>query len=168
MPDPRQSEKVIVGSQSLTESANNTSQEKKARIASILERGFVGDRLEVPLPGNLYGEWVSKDPMNVSRMQALGFQLDTEFAVNRALHNTGVGQVDVGDVVFMTTTRENKELIDEVQRDLFERNNNPKRKNQKEETEASLLDKQGLPSVVSSKSDSVGAEEIIETLQSQT
>lgn len=95
--------------------------ERKARIARVLERGVTADRLAVDLPDGLYGEWVPRDLTEIDRKKLLGFRLDDEYAKKRSLHSLGDGSAVVGDVVFMVTTRENKELIDLVKRERFER-----------------------------------------------
>src|SRR5690242_7548495 len=41
--------------------------ERKARLATILDRGFVQDRLTVELPPDVHGEWVRNDPLEIQR-----------------------------------------------------------------------------------------------------
>lgn len=96
--------------------ANETREQRKARRAAVLERGVINDILDVPnLPKDKYhGEWVRADPMQVRAMQALGFWIDTEYATKRVTHSDGTSGNRVGDVIFMVTDRENKELIDEI------------------------------------------------------
>lgn len=93
--------------------------EKKARFARILERGMVADRLAVELPDNLYGEWVPNDKSEIYRMQLLGFKIDTEYATKRALHSEGDGKSVIGDTVFMTCAREDKDILEEIRRENF-------------------------------------------------
>lgn len=98
-------------------------QQRKARYAQILERGVVGDRLHVDLPPDVYGEWVTNDLQEIYRKQALGFVIDTEYAKKRALHTNGTDQAIVGDVIFMTLPREDKEILDEIRQEQFDRIN---------------------------------------------
>jgi hypothetical protein len=107
---------------------------RKARLATVLERGMTADRLSVKLPDDLYGEWVANDPMEIARLQSMGFELDTEYAPKRALHGSGSSEARVGDVVFMITGKETKELMDEIRRDKYEEAHGRPKK-QKEETE---------------------------------
>ncbi|HEX9430476.1 MAG TPA: hypothetical protein VF944_08875 [Candidatus Bathyarchaeia archaeon] len=112
--------------------------EKKAKLARILERGMIADRLTVDLPPEVHGEWVPNDKSEIYRMKMLGFKIDDEFAVKRALHDEGDGRSIVGDTVFMTCDRETKDIIDEIRRDNFERMNGKPgatTKRQKEESE---------------------------------
>lgn len=92
---------------------------RKAMLIQSFDRGVVHDRLTVPLPDDMYGEWVRNDPLEIDRMRTLGFDIDREHASSRSLHNDGGGAAIVGDVIFMTTPRENKELIDEIRLERF-------------------------------------------------
>lgn len=113
--------------------------QKKARLARVLERGFVHDRLIVSLPSHLVGEWVRKDQMSIARKQALGFRIDDEYATQRSLHSDGEGNPVVGDVIFMVTERENFELFEEIRRDQFRRmNTRPKQQREEEDLAANV------------------------------
>ena len=92
---------------------------RKARLASILDRSVLGDRFNVKLPDDKHGEWIRNDPMEIHRMEALGFKVDTEYATNRALHGDGSDSAIVGDVIFMTCERETKDIIDEIRQEQF-------------------------------------------------
>lgn len=139
---------------------------KKARLATVLERGIVGDRLQVDLPPDLHGEWVRNDPLEINRLQAVGFEVDNKFATSRSLHNDGTGASIVGDVVFMTCSRETKEIIDEIRHDQFMRMNRPgKSKEEKEFVEAVHAQTGGvIPSVVESQQHSIRTAEIAAAL----
>lgn len=113
--------------------AEESRAEKKARRAKVYDRGVIGDRLHVELPPHLYGEWVPNKLTEIHRKEGLGFQIDTEFAHKRALHDKGDGASYVGDVVFMTCSREDKEIIDEIRRERYDATHNPKSGRQKEE-----------------------------------
>lgn len=96
-------------------------EERKARIARVLDRGITADRLSVSLPNDMYGEWVSRDPVEIDRKRLLGFKIDDTYAVNRSLHSDGSSAPTIADVIFMVTTMENKHLIDAVKRERFEK-----------------------------------------------
>jgi hypothetical protein len=108
------------------EMVKETREQRKARVASLLDRGVVIDRLIVNLPPEYHGEWVAKDDISIMRWKALGFWVDgtdghPQFSTARALHSDGTTLPMIGDTIFMVTTRENKELIDEVRREQYER-----------------------------------------------
>jgi hypothetical protein len=91
--------------------------EKKARLAEILTRGVVNDMLTVNLPPEYKGEWVRADAMQVRAMQSMGFWLDNEFADKRVIHGDGTSGNRVGDVVFMVTSAENYDIIQQIKRE---------------------------------------------------
>lgn len=97
--------------------------EKKARIARVLERGYIVDRLTVELPKDLHGEWVPID--QIERWEALGFSVDKEHAFKRQLHPDGSGDrttggtARVGDVMFMTCSQEDFEIMQELKHEMF-------------------------------------------------
>jgi hypothetical protein len=96
-----------------------TRSQKKAKLVEVLDRGITVDRLKVDLPPELYGEWVPNDPGEIARMETLGFEIDKEYSPKRSLHGSGSGEGRVADVIFMTTSRETKELIDEIRNEKF-------------------------------------------------
>lgn len=108
-------------------------EQKKARRAQVYDRGMAGARLQVELPDGVYGEWVPKDSVEVHRKQLLGFKVDTEYAKRRALHDVGDSASYVGDCVFMVCSREDKEILDEVRKERYDRIHVPKGGKQKEE-----------------------------------
>lgn len=107
-------------------------EQRKARLATVYERGITGDRLHVDLPPDKYGQWVSNDVVSIHRLRALGFEIDTVYAPKRALHDKGDSASYVGDTLFMVCDMETKEIIDEIRRDRYERLN-PKKGKQREE-----------------------------------
>lgn len=88
--------------------------EFKARIARVVTRGYIIDRLNVQLPEDVHGEWISDDPVAIAEAQALGFEIDKTYAVKNALHSNAAGEAKVGDVIFMTMPKWQKEIIDEA------------------------------------------------------
>lgn len=137
----------------------------KAKLATVLERGLIADRLEVPLPPDVYGEWVTNDPLEIYRMESMGFQIDTEYAKQRKLHDGGDSTSRVGDVIFMTCPKVVHEIMEEHRRDLYNRNNNPKRSKEESDFKA-LADNNDTPTIAKSKTDIVGAEQIKESIKS--
>lgn len=113
-----------------------TRAERKSRLAAVYDRGVTGDRLHVDLPPDLDGEWVptTGGGTAVARKKALGYWIDKEYAKNHsALHDKGDEGSHVGDVVFMVTTRDNKELLDEIKKERFREAHLPKGGKHKEE-----------------------------------
>lgn len=88
--------------------------ELKAKLAAILDRGIVEDRLRVEVPDNMHQEWVRNDPIEIRRLQSLGFMIDDVYAPSRAIHSDGTSSAIVGDVISMICPREIKEVIDEI------------------------------------------------------
>lgn len=129
--------------------------EKKARLARILDRGMVADRLSVELPHDKHGEWIPNDKAEIYRMQALGFWVDKEYATKRALHDQGDGASVVGDAIFMVCEKENKEILDEIRRENYEAiNGRPGavRGSQREEKDAAAnIRRIGMPIVEESR-----------------
>lgn len=89
-------------------------EEKRARVARVLDRGFLLDRTSVDnLPPDLHGEWVPRDAIEIERKRALGFWIDDKYATARSIHSDGTGQSIVGDTVYMVCLKEDKDIIDE-------------------------------------------------------
>lgn len=154
---------VTVGKAEPKPLAELTKAEKKARLAQVLERGLTIDRLSVDLPPNLYGEWVPNDESEIARMQTMGFVMDTEYAPKRALHGSGTGEARVGDVVFMVTSAETKQLIDEIRQEKFiETHGRPNRdkRTAKQKEESEFQTGSPLPTINESASSSVAGQEI--------
>lgn len=127
--------------------------ELRARLASILDRGIVEDRLRVDIPDDLHGEWCRNDPLEVKRLQTLGFKIDDEYAIKRAIHSDGSSSAIVGDVVFMTCPKEVKEVIDEIRHEQMVKQYTKKKTNRgdvsKEEREFySNINREGDKNVI--------------------
>lgn len=88
--------------------------ELKARLAAILDRGIIQDRLHVELPEGIHGEWVRNDPLEIRRLKGLGFVIDEEYAPSRAIHSDGTNSGIVGDVIHMIVPQEVKDVLDEI------------------------------------------------------
>lgn len=140
--------------------------QRKARLAVLLDRGLISDRLTVELPPELHGEWNRNDPLDIQRLRTLGFEIDTKYAPARALHNDGTGSAVVGDVIFMTTSRENKELIDEIRHEQFLASNSPRKAREEKQFEERIGKETGgqIPTFTDSVQRTVRKEEIMAAL----
>jgi len=143
-----------------------TRNERKARLARILERGIIADRLHVALPPDVYGEWVADDPVDIARLKALGFEVDTIYAPKHSIHSSGDKAGKIGDVIHMICSRENKDVLEEIRKENYDKRHNRKSVNQKsnmqgEEKEAvANIDRTGLPSIMESKTSIIGEREL--------
>jgi hypothetical protein len=140
----------------------------KAKLVTVLDRGVTGDRIQVELPADKYGEWVPNDKMEIYRMEAMGFHVDTEYASKRALHDKGGdGTSIIADTIFMVCEKETKELIQEIERERYEAANSPRGGRQKEERDFANEAKQvGLPDATKSRIDSTNLSSIKAALDS--
>lgn len=93
---------------------------RKAKLAQVMDRGYLNDRLNVKelLGVDKHGQWVRNDPQEITRMKQLGFELDNELG-KTSLHGDGKGNAIIGDVILMTTPRENYELLQEIEQERF-------------------------------------------------
>lgn len=146
-----------------------TRAEHKARLAQVLDRGIVNDRLHVALPEDMHGEWVPNSKEEIYRMQTLGFDVDRTYAKKRALHNDGTDAAIIGDVIFMTCPKMVKEVIDEVRREKFEALHGAKNGQQKEERDFANVSKATLKeahmdAIVDSSVQSANRDQIVAAL----
>lgn len=127
--------------------------DKKARLAAIYHRGLVGDSLHVELPPDLHGEWVPRHDAAINRKLSLGYVIDQTYAPKqkKSLHDQGDGGSHIVDVVFMTCSKETKELLDEIKREKFNELHAKKGNKQKEEKDyVAKADAETVPTVSSS------------------
>lgn len=117
---------------------NETREQRRARLVSILDRGVVHDRLHVEVPPNKHVEWVRNTPLDVDAMKVLGFSIDTEFAVKRNIHSDGTSANVVGDVIAMVCDKEVKEDIDWARAERLKRVHNPRAGKAEREFQASV------------------------------
>lgn len=138
---------------------------RKARLAEVLDRGVVGDRLRVTIAEGLHYEWPHRD--DITRMGSLGFRLATPEDVlskDASLHDTGDGKIRIGDTVLMVCDKETKELIDEVKAERKAIAHAPKKGKQKEERDfEAAVDITSAP-IVGSKLNSAKASDITSAL----
>ncbi len=137
-----------------------TEAELEARLTKVLERGIIVDRTTIDLPEGVYGEWVSDEAAEVSRMQLLGFELDKKYAVDRSTHSDGTGETaKIGDVVFMTCPERTHQMIEKVKKIRYDKAN-PKSGSQKEEKYFKQLMEKGTPIPVIDESVASQANEV--------
>src|SRR5678816_2899101 len=126
--------------------AQETRDQRRARLAHILERGVIHDRLHVKGPDHLHFEWIRNNPLDVDAMKALGFRIDTEYSTKRNLHSDGTSANQVSDVICMVCEKEVKEDIDYVRAVQQEKLNNPRRAGKEEREFANSVDPEIRPS----------------------
>lgn len=95
--------------------------EYAAVLASVLDRGYSHEALNIQLPPGLAGEWVLNDPIAIARMQTLGYKIDTEHAKKNSIHSSGDSSTVYGDVIFMTIPEQRKRIIDASRKELARR-----------------------------------------------
>lgn len=156
---PNEREVINLTNKSKVDLSNKT--EHLARLAKILDRGMISDRLHVTLPDDKYGEWVHNDPVEINRMQAMGFDEDREYAVKNSMHTDATGRAVVGDVVFMVAPMWVKEAIDAHAAKRYEQAHGKKKT--EEEKFAMLTNQQGFPVVNKSNSNVVDGKDIAMT-----
>lgn len=140
--------------------------EYKAKLAQILERGLVIDMLQVDLPDHLRGQWVSKTGGFVERMQLLGYQVDTEHAPKKSVHDQGDGSAGVSDVIFMVIPTWKKEMQDTViKQRYYETHIKDRRKGKEERDYESINRGLNMPTTIASDVEEVDGVRIEETLQ---
>lgn len=142
-----------------------TAKEKRARFAQVLERGIINTRLSVELPPDVHGEWVRNDPSSIARMQSLGFVVDDKYATANALHSDGTGKPIVGDVLFMTCSKEDYQIIQDIKRQRFMEMHMPKDAQKEEAEYAAQLKKVGdVPVIQESSTKTARRDEIASAL----
>lgn len=97
-------ERAVVGGNALTEEeiAKYTDDELADYFAEIAERGVIDIRTNVQLPPELKGQWFRNTPEDIAAARANGYEVDTKYAAQSAVHSDGHGNPVIGDVVFMT------------------------------------------------------------------
>lgn len=105
------------------EEAEKIRADKKARLVQALERGLTSSKLDIPgvayMPElqafadaqKVYA-WARDTQDELDRLHGLGFTPETE--KGKGLHGKGDSRRVVGDVVLVSTSRENYELLHEI------------------------------------------------------
>ncbi len=107
---------------------------RRARIASVLTRGFVNHKLNLDWlkSQGLVGQYVRNDANSIAEMEALDFQVYKGENIPK-VHGSSDGTVRVGDVILMVTSPENAEDIAFVQNQLIKERHNPKKQAEEKE-----------------------------------
>ena len=147
-----------------TSDINKLSDEEfTARLATVLDRGLVSTFLSVDLPKDLHGEWVPNHPIDIDRLKALGFEVDTKHA--SAMHGGGAGEKVVGDVIYMVQPMRAHLLVEEFRKKRYEEMHGKKTDSSGTRIEGSKEERDfksqvGLPVIDESSTESVNAEQI--------
>ena len=109
-PEPKQEDEMS------SDEAKRLYAEKKARIAQILERGVISEKITIRDgdPG-LYYVWIRTREEDIDKFSALGFVIETK--AGQRIHPTGDGKRVIGDVVLMSIPMEEHDIIEEVKED---------------------------------------------------
>jgi len=93
---------------------------KKARIAQILVRGIINDKLQAiyddSVPEEYSGKFVRDTEEDVVRYENLGYGFVYRDGA-KGLHGVADNRIRVGDLVLMTIRKEDRELLEEVRLD---------------------------------------------------
>ena len=95
--------------------------EKKARLAQVLTRGILSDKLRSVAkggtPDGYVGKFVRDRNEDILRYQNLGWGFTYREEAPKGLHDAATGHIRIGDVVLMTIQREDHEILREIQSD---------------------------------------------------
>lgn len=92
-------------------------QEKRAHFIQVLSRGVVNDRLNVKakVPKGRRALWVRDRDEDIQRIVSLGGRLETTDEIGEAgLHGAGDNRIRVGDVVLMSISQEDHEILQDI------------------------------------------------------
>lgn len=105
------------------EEAMELVRQKTARIAQVLARGILNDRLQgiydTSVPDGYGGKFVRDNPDDIIRYQNLGFEFKYKEGAE-GLHGTPDGRVRVGDLVLMTINPEDRHILKEAKKQQVE------------------------------------------------
>lgn len=98
---------------------------ERARLKSglrvnLLERSAVSSALDLSfLPKHLVGQWCRNETLRINDLRALNYEV-YKSETNRGLHDANAdGSIVVGDLILMTCSRENREIIDELRKEEY-------------------------------------------------
>ena len=143
-----------------------TKSAKKARLAEVLDRGFISYRLNLDyLDKSIHGEWARNDPNEIARLNALGFSpYKGEVDPNLGLKKEADGTYRVGDVILMCTDKETKELLDEIKADRIKKLHGTKPQQAEEQGFNKEID-YGIKPIHDSRIEEVGADQILSAIK---
>ena len=102
---------------------------RKARIAQMLTRGTMNDRLaDIDCPPDRRPVWVRETREDIAYYKGLGYRVETEFGRNFVDHDRGDNVARTGDCILMSIKREDYELIEEVEAELKKQRRDAPRK----------------------------------------
>lgn len=113
---------------------------------NLLDRAAVTTALDLSfLPPHLSGQWVRNETLRINDLRALNYEVYKD-NVNRGLHDANAdGSIVVGDLILMTCTKENREIIDELRREEYnQRHGKPGDNRPQLEERAFIADQQTL------------------------
>jgi len=132
---------------------------RRARIASVLERGFINYKLDLSWlkERGLAGQFVRNDPNAIAGLEALDFEVYKGENVPN-IHNAADGTIRVGDTILMVTSPENMDDIRYVQDQLIKARHN----SDKQIEEKSFVDgvEPGLTPIIESRVEEANADHI--------
>lgn len=144
--------------------AKESPDQYKARVARVLDRSFVVDRLHVELPDDLWGEWCPNEPWEILRYETLGFSIDKEFATKRKLNDTGDGKAVVGDVVYMTQPKWQHDILEAEKASIYHKTHLQKKQKEEKDFEGNVKSLGDVPVIVSSSHEQASGSTIRESL----
>lgn len=146
-------ERSVINVSKKTNPTEELRKEFRAKAAKVVTRSFLIDRLNVELPQDVYGEWVADNPVSIAEAQALGFEIDKDYATKNKLHSNAAGEAKVGDVIFMTMPKWMKEELDILKKQEYDRHHGVRGGKPAEETEYARNISRETPLINESKTD---------------
>lgn len=113
-------ERDVINLDGVVDPTKLSDEQYEAYVTEVLARDPVVDRLNVKLPPEVHGEWVSNDPASITKKKMLGFEIDTKYAASSSLHNDGSGNPIVGDVIFMTISKNRFKVIEKARQKRYD------------------------------------------------
>lgn len=108
------------------EQVEESREQKRARIAQVLARGVLNDKLQAVydrfVPKGYVGKYVLDNDDEIIRYSNLGFEFVYVDPMPEGNNVTPDGRVRVGDVVLMTITQDNREILREVKQHKMKEN----------------------------------------------
>lgn len=97
-----------------------TKAERKAKLAQVLDRGMVSERLVVKdADPRKHYEWCRNTEIDIDRWRSLNFEVELERG--EGLHGQGDDRRVVGDAVLMSCSKQNFEILGELKAERKER-----------------------------------------------
>jgi hypothetical protein len=96
--------------------------EFRKRTLEMADRSYINDRLNVPLPPDMHGEWIGTDDHSQYNAMIRGFVDGAEYLTNiNKIHEQATGS-SVGDVKFMVIPKWKQEVyLEAAQRESLRR-----------------------------------------------